>query len=207
VRTALDALIVLAALGIALWLRPWRALVPQGAPWLWFVVWGCLPVLWTLDRIAPLPVAATLSCASLLVLLAGWPLAIIAMAPVALVIALATPLPWAEVLDRLAWLGVVPATLALLLGAAVRRWLPQHLFVYILGRGFFGTFIAVALAAWLASWLHAAPPGLDAGDVLLGRVLSGFGEAFLTGMLTAMLVAFRPEWLATYSDRLYLPAR
>jgi uncharacterized membrane protein len=26
-------------------------------------------------------------------------------------------------------------------------------------------------------------------------------------MLCAVFVAFRPEWLATYSDRRYLPAR
>lgn len=27
----------------------------------------------------------------------------------------------------------------------------------------------------------------------------------MTGMLTAIFVAFRPHWLATYSDSLYLP--
>jgi hypothetical protein len=34
------------------------------------------------------------------------------------------------------WQGVVPATFALVLGAALRRWLPAHPFVYVLGRGF-----------------------------------------------------------------------
>lgn len=29
----------------------------------------------------------------------------------------------------------------------------------------------------------------------------------MTGMLVAIFVAFRPQWLATYSDRLYLPVR
>lgn len=33
-----------------------------------------------------------------------------------------------------------------------------------------------------------------------------FAEAFLTGMCVAIAVAYRPQWLATYSDRLYLPS-
>lgn len=99
----------------------------------------------------------------------------------------------------------MPATLALAIGAALRRWLPHHLFVYILGRGFFGTFIAVALSASVPMVLGAGPAGSASGDLLVARVLAGFAEAFLTGMATAILVAFRPQWLATYTDRLYLP--
>ena len=40
------------------------------------------------------------------------------------------------------------------------------------------------------------------------RSLSG-GEKSLTAvaMLVAIFVAFRPQWLATYSDRIYLPPR
>jgi uncharacterized membrane protein len=40
---------------------------------------------------------------------------------------------------------------------------------------------------------------------MLARLLAAFGDAFITGMLVAIFVAFRPEWLATYTDRLYLP--
>lgn len=31
-----------------------------------------------------------------------------------------------------------------------------------------------------------------------------WGDGFVTGMLTAIFVAFRPQWLATWSDPLYL---
>jgi uncharacterized membrane protein len=40
---------------------------------------------------------------------------------------------------------------------------------------------------------------------MLARGLAASGDAFITGMLVAIFVAFRPHWLATYSDRLYLP--
>ena len=110
-----------------------------------------------------------------------------------------------QALHRLVWLGLVPATLAMALGAALRRWLPNHLFIYIMGRGFFTTWIAAATAGALALLLVDAPGGTDTGDLLLARFLTASGEAFLTGMLTAIFVAFRPEWLATYADRIYLP--
>jgi uncharacterized membrane protein len=63
----------------------------------------------------------------------------------------------------------------------------------------------MAVAGALALGRVAAPVGTDAGDLLLARFLTASGEAFLTGMLVAIFVAFRPDWLATYSDRLYLP--
>ena len=51
----------------------------------------------------------------------------------------------------------------------------------------------------------AGPVGTDDGDLLLARFLTASGEAFLTGMLVAIFVAYRPQWLATYADRIYLP--
>ncbi|MBC7938338.1 MAG: hypothetical protein H7Z19_01020 [Chitinophagaceae bacterium] len=39
----------------------------------------------------------------------------------------------------------------------------------------------------------------------LARSLTASGDAFLTGMLVAIFMAFRPVWLATYADRRYLP--
>jgi uncharacterized membrane protein len=165
-----------------------------------------LPVCWAADKLAASAIIQPLSGASLLVLLAGWPWAVLALLPVTAVVATLGGLPWPEALHRLVWLGLVPGTLAMVLGAAVRRWLPQHLFVYIMGRGFFTTWAAVAVAGVLALGQSAAPAGTDAGDLVLARFLTASGEAFLTGMLTAIFVAFRPQWLATYSDRLYLPS-
>lgn len=199
-----DAVLAVVALAAALWLRPWRALGNAGPPWAWIVAWATLPMLWGLDRYAHVAVLQPMSGAALLVLLAGWPLAVIALLPAALATAVAGDLGWVEGVHRLVWLGLVPATLTLAIGAAMRRWLPKHLFVYILGRGFFATLAALALAA--AALFALGPPRAQGdGDVLLARLVLGFGEAFITGMLIASLVAFRPHLLATYADRLYLP--
>jgi len=98
----------------------------------------------------------------------------------------------------------VPATLAMLAGAGVRRYLPHHLFVYILARGFVVTLLATALAGLLATLLQQSPGALAPAELLVARWLAAWGDAVLSGMLVAIFVAFRPQWLATYSDHIYL---
>ncbi|TDP64198.1 hypothetical protein [Roseateles toxinivorans] len=199
-------ILAVSALAVALGLRPWAALGGDGPPWPWLFLAALLPLFWGVDRYA-VPVAQPLSGAALLVLFAGWPLAVLAMLPAALITCLAGDLSVAEALHRLIWLGIVPASLTLAIGALLRRYLPHHLFIYILGRGFFGTFAAYALTSAADIGLHAALQGTLPADLMIARVLNAFAEAFLTGMCVAIAVAYRPQWLATYSDRLYLPAK
>ena len=151
-----DTLLTLLAVALALVLRPWRATSAAGPPWPWLACCAVLPLCWGADLLAASSIIQPLSGASLLVLLAGWPLAVLALLPVAGVVVALGGLPWDEGLHRLVWLGLVPGTLAMLLGAGVRRWLPGHLFIYILGRGFFTTWVAVALAGALAAAIVGA---------------------------------------------------
>ena len=200
-----DLTLALAAFGLALSLRPWRGVGRDGPPGLWLAWLLAMAVFWSADRLSAMPITQPLSGACLLMLMMGWPMAMLALLPVAALAALGTDLGSAELLHRLVWLGIVPATLALLMGAALRRWMAHHLFVYILGRGFFATAVAGALAGALSAWLHGVPDSLRLEDVMLGRGLAAWGDAFLCGMIVAILVAFRPHWLATYADRIYLP--
>jgi uncharacterized membrane protein len=203
----LDAILAGLAMAAALALRPWRALPPQGPPWAWVAWWVLLPMMWSVDRLAQSAVVQPLSGACLLLLMAGWPLAVLALVGAAAATVVLGPLDALQALHRLVWLGLVPATLAMALGAAVRRRLPHHLFVYIFARGFFATLLAIAAAGALDTAHTGAPAGLSTGDLLLGRWLAAWGEAIVTGMLVAIFVAYRPQWLATYSDALYLPRR
>lgn len=204
---ALDLALATAALLVALALRPWRAVGHDGPPWAWLGLTLLMPLAWGADRFVSMPVVQPLSGVCLLVLLAGWPLAMLALPAVALATAFVGGLDAAASLHRAVWLGVLPGTLALGFGLAVRRWLPHHLFVYILVRGFIGTALCTALAGVLSTWLHGAAPGLAEGDLMLGRWLAAWADAWLCGMVTAIFVAYRPQWLATYTDRLYLPPR
>ena len=203
IENTLNLLLALPAVAMALALKPWR-LLHSPPPWPALAMWAALPLLWSLDATTASPLLQPLSGVCILLLMLGWPLTVLALLPVGGVMWLAAGLDAGGALHRVVWLGLVPATLALALGAGVRRWLPRHLFVYIMGRGFFATALALTLSGALAAWLFGVPASLQSGDVMLARLLSAFGDAFITGMLTAIFVAFRPQWLATYADHLYL---
>jgi uncharacterized membrane protein len=145
-----------------------------------------------------------LSGASLLVLMLGWPLAVLALVLVGLAVWGIGHNDAATVLSQWVWIGLAPATITLLIGQVLRRWLPANLFVYTLGRGFLGTAVAVFLSGVLLEVLHRLVGGDVQEQVLVARWLMAWGDAFLTGMVTAIFVAFAPQWLATWSDARYL---
>lgn len=203
IETTLNLLLAAPALAIAVALKPWR-LLHGTPPWPALAVWALLPLLWTLDVTTGSPLLQPLSGACVLLLMLGWPLTVLALVPVGGVIWLLSGMDAHAALHRVVWLGLMPATLALGLGALVRHALPRHLFVYILGRGFFATALAVAASGVMAAWLFGGPATVSVADVMLARLLAAFGDAFITGMLAAIFVAFRPQWLATYADHLYL---
>ncbi len=208
--TTLETGFALLALTAALWLRPWRML--QGellTPLLAGLV--LLPWFWMLPQMLPSSLVAggisvQLSGACLLTLVLGWPLAVLTLIGVAGVVLAVGHVPLEGVLSQWVWLGLAPATLTLGLGALMRRWLPDQVFVYILGRGFLGTALCMFAAGLMYELLYHLVGGVAMEQALVARWLMAWGDAFLTGMCTAIFVAFKPEWLATWSDRRYLVA-
>ena len=201
---ALELALVALALAAALAMAPWRALraKPLQHPWLACLV--LLPWLWAGASALPGGLLLQLSGACLLVLMFGWPLTVLTLVPVAAAGAWLGGADAARARSQLAWQGVLPATLALGLGLATRRWLPRNVFVFILGRGFAATLLAVLAGDALAALRQPLPQGLELGTLLVGQGLVAWGEAFATGMLTAVFVAMRPQGLAAWSDRRYL---
>ena len=213
----LEGILLLVALAAALAARPWRMLASRkplaheshGAPSaLWTPLLATLvflPWLWALPTLHAMPLQLQWSGACLVVLMLGWPLAIPVLVVVGMTACLLSPaMGWPEALGAIAWQGVTPATLALLLGALVRRFLGTHLFVYVLGRAFLGTVLCLFASGALSQWSGHQLPGVGDELSLVARWLMAWGDAFVTGMLTAIFVAFKPQWLATWSDPLYL---
>jgi len=196
---------VAVALVIALALRPWRLVANAGLVTSLLATRAITPWLWALPWLHHMPVQLQLSGACLIGLALGWPLAVPALCLVALEVGLIAPVTWSQQLGMAVWLGVAPATLSFLLGMALRRWVWHNPFVYILGRAFLGTalcmFAASALAQWSGQTLAAT---VEPGLALVARWLMAWGDAVLTGMMAAICVAFRPHWLATWSDQIYL---
>ncbi len=211
--TALDAAILLLALAVAWPFKPWRVLAHEPLQTPWLITMLALPALWWTRHLLPSNMALHVSGAAMLVLMVGWPLAIWSLPWVALAATALSwrhwppDLPWVDMLNQTVWSGVIPATLALLLGMLMRRFLPKHLFVYILGRGFIATALAITATGALALLMQHKPDTLSNDEWMLGHWLLGWGEAISTGMLTAIFVAFKPEWMLTYSDARYLPGK
>ena len=202
----LELLLGLVALAVALSLRPWRMLKgPLLTPALASL--ALLPWFWLLPHQLPQGLQVQLSGASLLVLMLGWPLAVPVLALVALLVWAIGAHDAAAVLSQWIWLGLAPATLALLLGRLMRRWLAVNPFVYTLGRGFLGTALAVFGSGLLQELAQRWLVGVSLHEALVARWLMAWGDAFLTGMFSAIFVAFAPHWLATWSDQRYLPRR
>jgi len=200
----LNLLLAGLVLATALSLRPWRLLTGATRLTPMLATLTLLPWLWALPSLHRMPLQLQGSGACLVVLMLGWPLAVPVLCMVGVLAALISPMPWDTALDITVWLGLVPATLALMLGALIRRWIGLHLFVYVLGRSFIGTAVCVFVAALLAQASGHTLPGVDESLTTIAHWLIAWGDAFLTGMATAILVAYKPDWLATWSDRLYL---
>lgn len=199
----LNLLIAAVCVALALWLRPWRMLRgPLLTPALAAVV--LLPWVWLLPQKMPQGLQVQLSGACLLVLMLGWPLAVLVLAAVAAVVWQVGQSTAEQVLVQWVWIGLVPATIALGIGGALRRWLPAHLFIYTLGRAFMGTAMAMFLAGVLLEWLSGLAGQPPREQAMVARWLMAWGDAFLTGMAGAIFVAFVPQWLATWSDERYL---
>ena len=113
------------------------------------------------------------------------------------------------------WLGwgwdfiandALPVAVAAGFGALVTRRLPAHVFIYIFGNAFFAAGLSMlaslAFKATATAWL-----GGDAAPYAIAAIPMAFGEAFFTGGTMAMIVAYRPQWCASFDDARYLSRR
>ena len=213
----LESALALIALILALLLHPWRQLLSRrplvtqssgDASGLWTPLLATLVVLpwmWALPTLHQMPLQLQWSGACLVLLMLGWPLAVLTLLAVGVITWLLSPsLSVPATLALTVWHGLVPATLAMGWGALLRRFLGTKVFVYLFGRGFFGTVVCLFIAGLLAQAAGEQLPGVQQELGKIARWLMAWGDAVVTGMLTAVFVAYRPQWLATWSDDLYL---
>ena len=196
--------VILACLCASLWLKPWRMLVGTELLTPLLATLVLLPWLWALPSLHQMPLQLHWSGAPLVTLMLGWPLAVLALVAVGITTTLISGTSVDTATALIVWQGLLPATFALLLGAALRRWVTHHPFVYVLGRGFLGSVLCIFAASLLAQWTGHDLPNVSSGLSVIAFWLMAWGDAFITGMMCAIFVAFKPHWLATWSDNLYL---
>ena len=196
--------VILVCLTASLWLKPWRMLVGTELLTPLLATLVLLPWLWALPSLHHMPLQLHWSGAPLVTLMLGWPLAVLALIGVGIVTVFISATSVDTAAALIVWQGLLPATFVLLLGAALRRWVSHHPFVYVLGRGFLGSVLCIFAASLLAQWTGHELPNVSSGLSVIAFWLMAWGDAFITGMVCAIFVAFKPQWLATWSDQMYL---
>lgn len=143
-----------------------------------------------------------------LTLLVGWPLAMLATllaSAVNAVFGLTTPgmVPFEFVLN-----GVVPVAVSHWMRLTLERFLPRHLFIYLLGCAFGGGVVAglVSRGATALVLLAGAayPPHRVTGELGVIMALTTLPEGVINGMIVTVLAVYRPEWVKEFDDGRYL---
>ncbi|MDO4906961.1 energy-coupling factor ABC transporter permease [Neisseria sp.] len=105
---------------------------------------------------------------------------------------------------------LLPAATVNFLFRRLSSGLPDNLFIYIFLNGFLAAAAGMLLTGLsVVALLQFA--GVFAAETLWQSAfpvffLLAWGEAFLSGILTAVFVALRPQWLATFDDTRFLRA-
>jgi uncharacterized membrane protein len=107
--------------------------------------------------------------------------------------------------------GSVPVWVSWLLLRLTERRLPANIFVFIFVAGFLSAALAMASSAAATVALHAAAGTYAVAYLteyyLPYALLLSWGEAFITGMAMALMVAYYPQWVLMFDDKRYLARR
>jgi len=199
--------VTVGSLALALWKNPFRRLQDATLQHVWLAIVVAISVLWASNAWLEDGTVLHLLGATLMVTLFDWGLALVAMGVVVGLAALVFDAPWEGVALTFLLFGAFPVAISALLQRACTAWLPRNLFMFIVGQGFVSPAIAVSAAAYLALGTHVALNGGSALTVPAGYAFSVFllasGEAWFTGMATALIAVYRPAWVTTYDVRRY----
>ena len=195
-----------ACLFFALRGAPWKRLNSAGAFSAWCIFIIFLPLMWRFDVPVVRGTALHLLGMPLFVLMFGRQLAIVGLAISVMAFTDIRNGLWANLGMNMLLLAILPAWCGDAVMRATRRFLPHNLFVYLLGNGFFGAMAMLAVTGLIslgvqAMWAMDAPVR---GDTIAYMLLLAWGEAFLTGFLLTMFTVYRPQWVLTFDDDVYL---
>lgn len=148
--------------------------------------------------------------ASLLVAMYGIRPAVVMLAGVTAIVAVASDWALEEALRQYLLLGVLPAIVACITISVIAKFLPKHLFIFILGHGYVSGVVSVVIPAIIMFSFHhiflpsTAGLSMDIVDWLVTLIILSFTEGSLSGMMLAVFVVYKPHWVPQFSDQEYL---
>jgi uncharacterized membrane protein len=197
------------ALAYALHGAPWRAwLGDRERQWVWLGSLALLLVVWSMKAGVTPGLSVRFLLVTALTLMHGWQLAVAGSALVLAVLTHAGGAEWSHYGANLFCMAVVPALFTAWLHEQVHARLPHNYFIYFFLTVFVGGVLAFNLAGLARVALIAASGTLDASAIgpeyFAILPLMSFGEAVVNGTIIGMAVIYRPGWVMSFDDRLYL---
>ena len=192
----------------SLWRAPWARLRDSEQLNVWLGMIVLLTLIWSLKAGVKPGLDFHLLGATVFTLSFGPHLAFVGLSLVTLGITIngeAGPFAYAANALLLAGLSV---GLSQIFFRVFSRALPRHFFVYIFVNGFFGAALTIIGVGFAATSLLALA-GAYEWDYLISEyfpyfLLLAFSEAWLSGMMMTLFVIYRPQWVASFDDSVYL---
>lgn len=196
---------------LALRRAPWRSLLEHGRLHVLLGTCVALMLLWSIRALRVPGLEYHYLGATLVTLMFGWRLALLALALVLAAHVLNGTSDWQTFPMNLLTMGLVPIAVSRFIWRYTETRLPANFFVYIFACAFFGAGLAMFAVTLTGSSLlgisGAYSPEQLYQDYLQLIPLFMFPEAFITGLLMTLLVVYRPEWVETFDDRRYLAGK
>jgi uncharacterized membrane protein len=201
-------LVLAVVLGWTLWAAPWRVVRMPNV--LNLMLAACVLVLgfWQIKAGIRPGLNLHILGATLLTLLFGPWFALLGLLLVLLLVTAWDGGSWHAYALNALLMGVVPVMVSWTIYRLASRFLPAHLFIYIFVNGFISAGLTVALTGVAATFALAELGAYTLTDLmhtyLPYYLLMAWSEAVTTGMLITVLVVYRPLWVATFDDKLYI---
>lgn len=146
-----------------------------------------------------------------LCLMFRWQLALIALALILASVTAFGMAGWQSLGINFLIMAAIPVAFSYNMFRLIDRKLPNHLVIYIFACGFACAGLTISLSGLVAvlalSAMQVYPANYLFSNYLPYFILIAWSEAFLTGMAVTLMTAFRPHWLATFSDQRYLKTK
>lgn len=196
------------ALYHALRMAPWARLRDNEQLHVFLGTVVCLVLLWHMRANVNPGLSFHLLGVTVVTLMFGWSFGIVASSLALAGVSLNAGSGWDAFVLNAVITGVLPVTLTQVLLVLIRKYLPKNFFVYVLINGFltagFVGIVSGYLATWLLIWSGAYTYAELEQTFLPFFPLMFLPEAILNGWITTAMVAFRPEWVGSFSDEQYL---
>jgi uncharacterized membrane protein len=191
---------------------PWRVwLADRERQWVWLGSLSLLLVVWSMKAGINPGLSVRFLLMTAMTLLHGWHLAVTAGALVLAVMSYLGLAEWSLFGPNLLCMAIVPALFTAWFHERVHALLPPNYFVYFFVTTFLGSALAFNLAGLVRVGLQALSGTLDlahvGGEYFAILPLMSFGEAVVNGTLIGMAVVYRPRWVMSFDDKVYLARR